>query len=156
MNDRSRASTRPDSLWLDVQLGAGVRACPVSRAQIRRWMGAVLTVSAQFTLRLVNRAEAVALNSQFRARDYAPDVLTFAYGVGEDGRLAADIVICLPVARAQARAASIAFEARFAHLLMHGVLHAQGYEHEDPKEAAEMEALEIAALKRFRIADPYT
>jgi probable rRNA maturation factor len=115
----------------------------------------VLSGSAQFTLRLVNRAEATSLNTRFRTRHYAPDVLTFAYGAGENGRLTADIVICLPVAREQARAASISFEARFAHLLMHGVLHAQGYEHEDPEDAEQMETLEIAALGRFRIANPY-
>ncbi len=82
-------------------------------------------------------------------------MLTFAYGVDEEGRLAADIVICLPVARAQAQAASLPFEARFAHLLMHGVLHARGFDHEQPEEAAEMESLEIAALRRFRIENPY-
>ncbi len=155
MSARSRASTEPPSLWLDVQLGAGVRACPVSRPQLRRWICAVLSGSAQITLRLVNRAEAISLNTRFRTRGYAPDVLTFAYGVGEDGRVAADIVICLPVAREQARAASISLESRFAHLLIHGVLHAQGYEHEDPADAEQMEALEIAALSRFRIANPY-
>jgi probable rRNA maturation factor len=143
------------SLWLDVQLGTGVRACPAERAQIRRWMGAVLATPAQLTLRLVNRAEAVTLNRQFRSRDYAPDVLTFAYGTDPEGRLNADIVICLPVVRAQAHAAAIAFEARFAHLLMHGVLHAQGYEHEEPVKAAQMESLEIAALRRFGIDNPY-
>ena len=144
------------SLWLDVQLGPGVRAWPAERAQIRRWMGAVLATPAQLTLRLVNRPEAVTLNTQFRSRDYAPDVLTFAYGTDPEGRLNADIVICLPVVREQARAAAIAFEARFAHLLMHGVLHAQGYEHEEPVEAAHMESREIAALRRFGIDNPYT
>ena len=152
---RRRLAAARVSLWLDVQLGTGVRACPAERSQIRRWMGAVLATPAHLTLRLVNRPEAVSLNRQFRSRDYAPDVLTFAYGTGPEGRLSADIVICLPVVREQARAAAIAFEARFAHLLMHGVLHAQGYEHEKPDEAAQMESIEIAALRRFGIDNPY-
>jgi len=143
------------SLWLDVQLGTGVRFCPAQRAQIRRWMGAVLATPAQITLRLVNRAEAMRLNRQFRSRDYAPDVLTFTYDTDPEGRLSADIVICLPVAREQARVAAIDFEARLAHLLMHGVLHAQGYDHEKPDEAERMEALEVAALRRFGIDNPY-
>jgi probable rRNA maturation factor len=155
MSATSRASARRISLWLDVQLGNGVRACPFERAQLRRWMAAVLSVPAQLTLRLVNRAEARVLNGRFRSRDYSPDVLTFAYGTEDSGRLSADIVICLPVAREQARSASIPFQARFAHLLMHGVLHAQGHEHDDPEEAEVMEALEIAALRRFGFDDPY-
>ena len=156
MNDTALGrSKRPSSLWLDIQLGPGVRACPVSRAQLRRWIGAVLAVPAQLTLRLVHAAEARELNQQFRGRDYTPDVLTFAYGADPTGRLNADIVICLPIARAQAREASIDFEDRLAHLLMHGSLHAQGFEHEDPIDAARMEAIETAALKRFRIENPY-
>jgi len=150
---RPRAERSP--LVLTLQCGSGVRACPVTRPRLRRWIASVLNQPALLTVRLVNRAEARALNTVYRDRDYAPDVLTFEYGLDPEGRLVADIVICLPVLREQARKAAIPFDHRFAHLLIHGVLHAQGLDHQTTDEAMRMESIEIAALRRFRIPDPY-
>jgi len=123
------------------------------------------------TLRLVARAEAIALNQAYRGRDYAPNVLTFAYGIpgkplgerapdarpapDDNGALQADIVICLPVVRAQARTQRKPFEHHLAHMVVHGVLHAQGYDHLEPAQAAAMEALETRLLARLRVPDPY-
>ncbi|MEN9774788.1 MAG: hypothetical protein RL322_1858 [Pseudomonadota bacterium] len=149
-----RRAERP-TFALDLQCGSGVRACPVPRARLRRWIASVLNQPALLTVRLVNRAEARALNAAYRDRDYAPDVLTFEYGCDDQGRRLADIVICLPVLREQARAAAIPLDHRFAHLLIHGVLHAQGLDHQTAEEAQQMESIEIAALRRFRIPDPY-
>jgi probable rRNA maturation factor len=135
-----------------VQNATTARNVPTA-ARIRQWARAALGVDAQVTIRIVGQTEGRLLNRSYRRKDYATNVLTFDYSGPPE--LAADIVICLPVVRAQAHAAAIAFEARFAHLLMHGVLHAQGYEHEEPVKAAQMESLEIAALRRFGIDNPY-
>jgi probable rRNA maturation factor len=155
MSATRRAPTERIGLQLVIQLGSGVRESPASRAQLRRWIGAVLSRPAALTLRFVNRAEAQRLNSDYRRRGYAPDVLTFDYSSPDAPLVEADIVICLPVAREQARRAGRSAHERLAHLVMHGVLHAQGLDHEDEREAREMEAREVEVLRRFRIADPY-
>lgn len=151
---------------LTLQTGSGVAEPPASRAQLRRWVLSALAENADLTLRFVNRAEACALNADFRGRDYAPDVLTFVYGnalagprlasqSGGKPRLRADIVLCVPVLRQQARQAGWPLAWRLAHLVIHGVLHAQGHDHEQDDEARRMQALEALALRRFRIPDPY-
>jgi probable rRNA maturation factor len=147
-------SVRSASVWLAVQLGRGITEAPASRPQLRRWIQAALQRPATLTLRFVASAEARALNSGFRGRDYVPDVLTFSYP-DDQGRLQADIVVCLPVVRRQARSAGIPFAWRLAHLIMHGALHAQGWDHETDSDARAMESLEARLLARFRIPDPY-
>lgn len=155
---RPRAGPVKPSLFLTLQTGSGVNAVPASRAQCRRWILSVLSQDADLTLRFVARHEARSLNAGYRSRDYAPDVLTFAYG-GQTGRsshrLRADIVLCVPVLREQARAARMPFAWRLAHLVIHGVLHAQGHDHEREDQARIMQSLETAALRRFSIPDPY-
>lgn len=161
------------SLLLSLQSGAGAHALPATRAQLRRWVLAALECDAELTLRFVGRTEAVALNRAFRSKAYAPDVLTFVYpGEGSPMaplgsaarfaastaapvRLHADIVLCMPVLRAQARASGIALEQRLAHLVIHGVLHAQGWDHETHDQAQVMQERETALLRRFRIPDPW-
>ena len=141
-------------LSLAVQLGPRVPALPAPRAQLRRWIAAALERDCMLTLRFVGTAEARALNQAFRGRDYATNVLTFDYGAHEP--VQADIVVCLPVVRREARAQGKAFADHLAHLVVHGALHAQGWDHERGEhEAAGMEARERAILARFRIADPY-
>ena len=152
--DRSVAATRQPSVWLTVQLGRGIKQAPASRAQLRRWIQAALQRPANLTLRFVASAEARTLNTSFRGRDYVPDVLTFDYPDDVE-RLQADIVICLPVVRRQARDAGIPFVWRLAHLIMHGVLHAQGWDHQTDAAALAMESHESRLLARFRIPDPY-
>jgi probable rRNA maturation factor len=149
---RPNPATRP-SLWLDMQLGAGVRTAPVDRARLRRLALAALATDAALTIRFVGRAEGRELNRRFRARDYPTNVLTFDYAM--PGRVQADIVICVPVVRDEARAQRKSFDDHLAHLVVHGVLHAQGHDHEDDDQARGMEAIETAILRRFRIADPY-
>jgi len=103
----------------------------------------------------VPTAEARTLNREYRQRDYATNVLTFEYGPDPDGICHADIVLCLPVMQAEARAQGKPLRAHAAHLVIHGVLHALGHDHLSPEEAQHMEALEIAALARMGIANPY-
>jgi probable rRNA maturation factor len=143
---------RRPSLWLDIQSGDG-EAVPIERARLRRLALAALERDASLTVRFVGEAEGRELNRRYRGRDYATNVLTFPYDTPD--RLEADIVICTPVVRAEARAQRKRFEDHLAHLLVHGALHAQGHEHEDEDEAQRMEAAEVAILRRFRIADPY-
>ncbi len=151
---RATRAQRPHALALAIQHGEGAPKCPVSRPRLRRWVGAALQTDARITLRFVGTREGRELNRAYRHKDYATNVLTFAY---EDASVpcAADIVICLPVVRREARRQHKAFEHHLAHLVIHGVLHARGFGHDDDTEAAAMEALETALLRRFRIGDPY-
>jgi probable rRNA maturation factor len=105
------------------------------------------------TLRLVDEAEARRLNRDFRGRDYPANVLTFVY---EDGdRPSGDIVLCAPVIAAEARSQRKDLQAHYAHLVVHGMLHLQGYDHEREDEAAAMEARETEIVTELGYPDPY-
>jgi probable rRNA maturation factor len=128
-----------------------------SRAQCRRWASAACRAlgqgSAELTLRFVDSKEARSLNRSFRRRDYATNVLTFDYQ--DTDVVHADIVVCVPVIEREARQQKKDLRAHFAHMVVHGVLHAYGLDHEIASEADRMEALERTILAAFRIADPY-
>lgn len=143
----------PD-LSLSVQFASAAKNLP-SRAQIRRWVAAALEHPAEITVRLVDADEAQALNRDFRKKGYVPNVLTFEYGEVAPGTLGGDVVICAPVVAREAREQGKPLKAHYAHMVVHGVLHLQGYDHLEPHDAAIMEAREIAILKRFRIPNPY-
>ena len=154
---RAEPAARP-RLALSIQVDADAGRCPADRAQLRRWVRGALARDAALTLRFVGAAEARALNRRFRGRDYATNVLTFAYDApadDADAPVQADVVICLPVVATEARAQRKTLRAHLAHLVVHGVLHAQGMDHERDDDARAMEAHETAVLRRFRIADPY-
>ncbi len=126
-----------------------------TRATLRRWVMLALgkaDIEAQLTLRFVGAAEGRRLNHGFRGRDYATNVLTFDYARKP---LMADIVLCMPVVAREAREQGKALRAHLAHLVIHGVLHARGFDHERPRQAAAMESRERALLAQLRIADPY-
>jgi probable rRNA maturation factor len=143
-------------LALSIQHDAAAGDCPADRPQLRRWALAALAHDAALTLRLVGKAEGRRLNAGFRGKDYATNVLTFAYDApAGGGPIEADIVICLPVVASEARSQRKTLRDHLAHLVVHGVLHAQGMDHEDEGDAREMEARETEVLRRFRIADPY-
>jgi probable rRNA maturation factor len=150
-------------LTLSVQFAVPPRGLPV-RATLRRWVEAALERDAALTLRFVGRAEGRRLNAQFRGKDYATNVLTFVYDDPSHDALrdapglapaAGDIVICVPVARREARDAGRPLRAHLAHLVVHGVLHLQGYDHVHDGDAARMERNEAEILRRFRYPDPY-
>lgn len=105
-------------------------------------------------MRLVGQKEGRQINREFRGKDYATNVLTFGYQ-GHPVVLA-DLVLCLPVLAREARTQHKDLSAHFAHMLVHGMLHAQGLDHEDPEEAEHMESLERRILRRFRLPDPYS
>jgi probable rRNA maturation factor len=128
----------------------------ISKVRVKRWMQAALLDDAAITLRFVGRAESKKLNAAYRKKDYATNVLTFPYGQDEDtGQLLADIVICLPVVEKEAKDQNKATPSHLAHLIVHGTLHAQGFDHEDDVEAEAMETLEIAILKKLKLENPY-
>lgn len=162
MSARKTSKPKTPLLSLSLQVGAGLSAgCPdgqwpISRARLRRLVMASLdarTASAQITLRLVGLAEGKRLNLDFRGKDYATNVLTFDYSGPPE--LAADIVICLPVIQKEAKAQKKTVDAHLVHMVVHGLLHACGLDHESNEEAEAMEALEARILSRFRIANPY-
>lgn len=139
-------------LALSVQYGCNDDELP-SRSQLRRWVGATLEKPARVTLRFVAEGEGRSLNREFRGKDYATNVLSFPY---EDEPVAGDLVICAPVVRREAREQRKPLRAHYAHLVVHGMLHLQGYDHEKGKrEARRMEDREREVLARFGIADPY-
>lgn len=153
---------RPPVLHLSVQIDPAAGECPADRRQLRRWMLAALDRDAEITLRLVGNDEGRELNARFRGKDYPTNVLTFAYDADAPaGRrvraasLQADIVVCLPVVLREAAEQRKAPRDHLGHLVVHGVLHAQGMDHENERDARLMEAREIRILRRFRIADPY-
>ncbi len=142
----------PPRLSLTVQSAVAARDLP-SRAALRRWAAAALERDARVTLRFVDGREARGLNRRYRSRDYATNVLTFVYDDGVS--LAGDIVLCAPVVANEARAQRRTLAAHYAHLVIHGMLHLQGYDHERDDDAARMAAREIALLRDLGYGDPY-
>ncbi|MGE5087648.1 MAG: rRNA maturation RNase YbeY [Candidatus Levyibacteriota bacterium] len=123
------------------------------RRTLRRWMQAALERPAGVTLRFVGTREGRMLNHRYRGRDYATNVLTFVYD--DVASLAGDIVLCAPVVRREAQAQRKTLTAHYAHLVIHGMLHLQGYDHERDEDAARMEARERALLAGLGYRDPY-
>lgn len=143
-------------------IGKANRENAPSSHDIRRWALSALRCDADVTVRLVGVVEGRELNRDFRGKDYATNVLTFVYGEGEalpqgeaDAPLAGDLVLCVPVVVREAAEQGKPLEAHFAHLVVHGMLHLQGYDHEIPDEAEEMEALETRILATLGYSDPY-
>jgi probable rRNA maturation factor len=119
---------------------------------LRRWVRRALQSDAELTLRFVGAREGRQLNRDFRRRDYATNVLTFGYALAP---VQADIVLCVPVVVREARAQRKPLRAHFAHLVIHGVLHAQGHQHDNAADAARMERLETRLLAGLGYPDPY-
>ena len=124
-----------------------------SKAQFKKWAQAALRVESEVTIRIVDEHEARALNSQYRGKDYATNVLTFP--ITESPILMGDIVICAPVVAAEAIAQNKSITEHFAHLTVHGMLHLSGFDHEAEPQAELMEALEVQILAKLGYANPY-
>lgn len=124
-----------------------------SRAQVRHWVRAACPGAARITVRFVDAHEGRALNRDYRGKDAATNVLAFGYAAAP--RLEGDLVLCLPLARTEAQAQRKALEAHIAHLIVHGILHLHGYDHENDDEAAAMEARERAIVMALGYPDPY-
>ena len=141
-------------LSLAIQYACDDQRIP-THSQLRRWIGAALERDAIITLRIVDAKEGRALNGAYRKKDYATNVLTFVYGESPEGALSGDIVLCAPVVAKEARQQRKQLRDHYAHLVTHGALHLQGYDHEKDVQAQVMEQREIALLARLKIANPY-
>jgi len=152
------------TLALDIQYLVPFKQ--VSIAQVRRWVEATLKQVAknynlafqhfELTIRFSTIEEIQALNAAYRQQNKPTNVLTFAYGINPDNQtVTADVILCAAILQDEAKAQSKGLVEHTAHLCVHGVLHALGFEHKNTSDANEMENLEIEILKQFEIANPY-
>lgn len=140
-------------LNLSVQYACNPDGLP-SRAQLRLWARAALVGAGQVTIRYVDTDEGSALNRDYRGKDYATNVLSFVYE--QEPATVGDLVICAPVVAREAAAQQKMVEAHHAHLVVHGMLHLQGYDHEMGEEEARlMEEKETEILAALGYPDPY-
>jgi probable rRNA maturation factor len=146
-------------LELEVQFADTRLESLITEAELRRWVEASLLGPAELTIRFVDAEEGKALNREYRGKDYATNVLTFAYNEGEElgdeEAVQADIVLCTDVLQREADDQKKTVEEHTAHLVVHGVLHAQGFDHEHDEEAEEMEQLERDIMEALGFPDPY-
>jgi len=147
-------SIQRDSLQLSLQFADKTHRERLPRHRVARWLRAAIESPASITVRVVGEKEGRALNRDYRGQDHATNVLTFDYE--REPLVVADLVLCAPVVEREARAAGVTLAAHYAHLLVHGALHAQGYNHELRRDAARMEARESELLLALGHADPYS
>ncbi|MET0980588.1 MAG: rRNA maturation RNase YbeY [Telluria sp.] len=152
-------SVKNHELDLDVQYPDARLESTVTPELVERWVRATLLGPAELTIRFVDSAEGQTLNRDYRGKDYATNVLTFAYNEGEelaeDEPTQADIILCTDVLQREAEEQKKTVEEHAAHLIVHGVLHAQGYDHEHDEEAEEMEQFERDIMEVLGYPDPY-
>ena len=147
-----------NQLTLSLQFGrfddVAAHRAALPRHKVTRWIRHALALDAEITVRIVDEEEGRQLNRDYRHKDYATNVLTFDYA--QEPMVLADLVLCAPVVEREAREQNKSLEEHYAHLLVHGALHAQGWDHEtSEQEAQEMEAYETAILQELGFADPY-
>jgi probable rRNA maturation factor len=142
-----------EGLELSLQFADSAHRAQLPRHRVARWLRAALEAPAQITVRVVGADEGRALNRDYRGKDYATNVLTFDYQ--REPTLVADLVLCAPVIEQEARDEGKSLATHYAHLLVHGTLHAQGYDHQRRRAAARMEARESELLLALGLPDPY-
>jgi probable rRNA maturation factor len=146
------------ALSLSLQFGqlpdAATHRAALPRQKVARWIRHALDTDAEITVRIVDAEEGQALNRDYRQKDYATNVLTFDYET--EPLVMADLVLCAPVVAREAATLGKPLAEHYAHLLVHGTLHAQGWDHETSEEdAQEMEARETEILAGLGQPDPY-
>jgi probable rRNA maturation factor len=147
-----------NQLSLSLQFGkfpdAALHRAALPRHSVTRWIRHALQSDGEITVRIVGAEEGQTLNRDYRGKDYATNVLTFDYTSAPV--VIADLVLCAPVVEQEAQENGKTLQAHYAHLLVHGTLHAQGYDHETGEQDAEaMEALEIEILAGLGFDNPY-
>lgn len=147
-----------NQLTLSLQFGkiddAALHRAALPRHKVARWIRHALQSDAEITVRIVDAEEGQALNRDYRHKDYATNVLTFDYT--QEPVVTADLVLCAPVVAKEAKEQGKTLQAHYAHLLVHGALHAQGWDHETSEEDAQvMELREVEILARLGFANPY-
>ncbi len=147
------------SLMLEWQLATESKPIP-SEKQVQKWLDVCFPDASDFSVvvRLVGSEESESLNVQYRGKKGPTNVLSFPFDVPEGVPLEhlGDLVICVPVVRCEAAEQGKSWEAHWAHMLVHGILHLHGYDHVSDTEAEEMEVLEGLTLARIGISDPYS
>ena len=134
--------------------GAAEHRAALPRHKVARWIRHALALPAEITVRIVGEDEGRQLNRDYRQKDHATNVLTFDYA--QEPVVSADLVLCAPVVAREAQEQNKTLQEHYAHLLVHGALHAQGWDHETgEQDAQEMEAYETAILAGLGFADPY-
>ncbi len=133
---------------------ADTHRAALPRHKVARWVRHALDLPGEITVRIVDAEEGQALNREYRKKDYATNVLTFDYT--QEPVVSADLVLCAPVVEKEAQEQGKTLQAHYAHLIVHGTLHAQGWDHEhDEEDAQAMEARESVVLMRLGFDDPY-
>ncbi len=133
--------------------GAAAHRAVLPRHKVTRWIRHALASDAEITVRIVDADEGQALNRDYRHKDYATNVLTFDYT--QEPVVTADLVLCAPVVEREAREQNKGLEEHYAHLLVHGALHAQGWDHDDDEDAQVMELRESEIMARLGFDNPY-
>ena len=134
--------------------GVAAHRAVLARHKVTRWIRHALALDAEITVRIVDEDEGRQLNRVYRHKDYATNVLTFDYT--QEPVVTADLVLCAPVVEREAKEQNKSLQEHYAHLLVHGTLHAQGWDHETSEaDAQEMESYETAILQELGFADPY-
>jgi probable rRNA maturation factor len=137
----------------DVPDAAHHRAA-LPRAFVNRCLRSALAHDAEITVRIVDAEEGQALNRSYRKKNHATNVLTFDYA--QKPVVMADLVLCAPIVATEAKAQGKSLQAHYGHLLIHGALHAQGYDHETSQaDAIEMETLEMFIMASLGLPCPY-
>jgi probable rRNA maturation factor len=147
-----------NELSLSLQFGKSIdevalHRATLGRSKVTRWLRHALQSDAEITVRIVNAEEGQALNRDYRQKEDATNVLTFDYT--QEPIVTADLVLCAPVVAAEAREQGKTLEAHYAHLLVHGALHAQGWDHDDDEDAQVMELRETDIMHRLGFDSPY-
>ena len=148
-----------NELSLSLQFGkieeAALHRAALPRHKVIRWIRHALQSDAEITVRIVNAEEGQALNRDYRKKDYATNVLTFDYTL--EPVVTADLVLCAPVVAQEAQEQGKTLQEHYAHLLVHGALHAQGWDHETSEEdALVMELRETEIMERLGFENPYS
>jgi probable rRNA maturation factor len=144
--------SRPE-LSLSLQFADPRHRALLPRHKVQRFIRSALELPGEIAVRIVDAEEGRALNREYRGKDYATNVLTFDYA--HEPVVGADLVICAEVVEKEAAEMGIPLLDHYAHMLVHGTLHAQGYDHEEDDEAACMEARETEILAGLGVPDPY-
>ena len=146
-----------NQLTLSLQFGkiddAALHRAALPRHKVARWIRHALQSDAEITVRVVGALEGQTLNRDYRQKDYATNVLTFDYT--QEPIVTADLVLCAPVVAAEAKEQGKTLEAHYAHLLVHGALHAQGWDHDEDEDAQVMELRETDIMHRLGFDSPY-
>ena len=141
------------TLSLSLQFADKRHRDTLPRHKVARWVKAALDSDAEIAVRIVDAEEGQALNKDFRKKNYVTNVLTFDYA--QEPVVMADLIVCAPVIEQEAAEQGKSLEAHYAHMLVHGTLHAQGWDHLKKKEAEAMEAREREILAALGFDDPY-